>query len=220
MQWFSEDEIISMLPAADRERMAAACAEFEREIEVRRADALEAKNTAEFIDAANSYLDLADSFSRPAWMLDLFAWRGAAGAPGEFWPVFLANWSMCDGVADLKEDLLDQLYEVTGQEPALTYQEAVDREFFAGLPKSVTVYRGCSRVHAEGISWTRNRKTAEFFARPHRVPVTDPVIVTARVRKERIFAVLTDRQESEVLCDPRIIRIEPLCATGRAPHAA
>jgi hypothetical protein len=56
------------------------------------------------------------------------------------------------------------------------------------------------------MSWTLDRKVAEAFARGHRVLVDDPVVAEAVVEREAVFAVLHERQESELLIDPRRLR--------------
>jgi hypothetical protein len=174
--------------------------------------AVQAESITTFLTEANKCLGLADSVSRLKVMMVLFEWREnhTDGLdPNEFWRVFLDNWFACDGVAEYAYDVERRLLDAKSYVPASTFYNAEALAFFDALPAMVTVYRGCSREHVDGICWTRSRKTAEFFASGHRFPVVDPIVATGRVRKERIYAVLTDRKESEVLCRPKVIKVEP-----------
>ena len=79
--------------------------------------------------------------------------------------------------------------------------------FFDQLPDQVEVFRGCSRPRVRGVSWTTDRDVAAGFAQGHRsILVPDPVIVSAVIPKGAVFIVGTDRQESEVILDPRQLR--------------
>lgn len=76
-----------------------------------------------------------------------------------------------------------------------------------GLADIVTVYRGCStreRKHPRGISWTLSRDRAEWFAR--RFAFGKPTIVLeAIISLGSILFVTHDREESEVIIDPKDI---------------
>jgi hypothetical protein len=125
--------------------------------------------------------------------------------------VFLEHWPNCDDTWSCNNRLLLLLRKATGQLSTPPYYTAEQRAFFDDLPETVTVHRGCSRARVAGISWTTELSVAMQFARGHRgIRVPQPVIATAQVLKNEIFAVLTDRSESAVVCSPpRILKIEP-----------
>jgi hypothetical protein len=74
------------------------------------------------------------------------------------------------------------------------------------------VFRGCSRARVCGIAWTMERTIAEGFARGHRgIRVPDPVVASALIPKDAIFFATDDRNENEIVLNPRRLRglIEP-----------
>jgi hypothetical protein len=80
-------------------------------------------------------------------------------------------------------------------------------DFYHGLPEMAEIFRGCSADRVRAISWTTDREVALDFAGGHRgIRVKNPVLATAKVRKEDIFAAVTLRKESEVIIDPRRLR--------------
>lgn len=67
------------------------------------------------------------------------------------------------------------------------------------LPDEVTIYRGCQAgVNENGLSWTLDKKKAEFFANRFS---KDGIILERTISKNDIVAVLTGRGESEVICE-------------------
>jgi hypothetical protein len=61
-----------------------------------------------------------------------------------------------------------------------------------------------------GLSWSIDPVKAMEFAVGHRsIPVPDPVLVTAKIKRKDIFAVMTERGESEIICAPsKILSID------------
>jgi hypothetical protein len=117
----------------------------------------------------------------------------------EFWCVFGNTWSACDRTWHHRRDLLKWLRRYS---PPILSDDG--RAFLDRLRKPVQVYRGCSRQRVRGISWTADPKVAEEFARGHRgIGVPDPVIASAVIPATAVFAVLVDRDESEIVLDPR-----------------
>lgn len=77
---------------------------------------------------------------------------------------------------------------------------------FSELDDTVTVYRGVTSHNAKNtkaLSWTLDRKTAEWFA--HRFG-EEGTVYEAQIDKEHICALFTGRNESEVIVDPRYLR--------------
>jgi hypothetical protein len=85
---------------------------------------------------------------------------------------------------------------------ALLTSDRPKREFFMGaefekLPETLTIYRGYQpRKNKIGYSYTISKEKATWFAnRFHK----DGEVDTKKVKKSRVFAYLTRRNESEVL---------------------
>lgn len=152
------------------------------------------------IAAAGEHLIWFSSQTRLPAMLDYL--RGASR--DLFWPVVLDWWSCCDATWPWRRQLLRELRR---HGPGLEYQSAEDRARFAALPTRIPVFRGCSRARVRGASWSTDPEVAAGFARGHRgIRVPDAVVARAEIDKAAIFAFLTDREESEVLLDPRGLR--------------
>ena len=127
--------------------------------------------------------------------------------PDVFWPVFLETWSACDATWDWRGPLLTLLRAARKKRPAIHYMSGDSIELFDGLPDPTPIYRGCSASRVRGISWTIERSIALRFKRGHRfITVPTPVLAEAVVRKDAIFCTIADREESEVLIDPRRLR--------------
>lgn len=129
----------------------------------------------------------------------------ASEGPDVFWDVFHKLWSNCDNTWSLQDDVLDAL-EWFGQDG--DYMTDEQQAYLSGLNADrysrVTVYRGCSRARIHGLSWTTNPKVAQEFARGHRgITLPDPVVVKAKIRKSSIITAILDREEDEIILDPR-----------------
>jgi len=65
------------------------------------------------------------------------------------------------------------------------------------LPDEVTIYRGCQAgINENGLSWTLNKKKAEFFANRFG---KEGIILERKIPKSNIIAFLNGRGESEVI---------------------
>jgi len=120
-----------------------------------------------------------------------------------FWPVFLAQWTICDNTWNEGERLLRALRKHTRGAKPVTYFSNKQRRAFNRLPATITVHRGCSRSRVAGVSWTIDEAVAAGFARGHRrIRVPDPVIASGQIGREHVFALVEDRQERELILDP------------------
>jgi hypothetical protein len=156
------------------------------------------------VAAACSYSMMCDSGSRLAALVGLLQNAPAA----VFWRVLLERWMHCDNTWACMPDLLRLIrrHVVTDHPSAYLADNALG--FLQALPPVVTVYRGCSRQRVHGIAWTTDREVAEGFAHGHRfIPVPDPVVATGTLTRDLILAVFIDRNEKEVLVDPRDLKI-------------
>jgi hypothetical protein len=81
------------------------------------------------------------------------------------------------------------------------------------LPKAdkdgmIRVYRGITQTGGErGIAWTTDPKIAAKFANGagERIRIVGGVVITGRVRPSSVLAYLTERGESEVIVDHRLV---------------
>jgi hypothetical protein len=112
-------------------------------------------------DQTTTYLSLFGSHERtiPLWEATVDE------PPNVFWPVFLENWRICDGLWSLRQIMLSTLRRrVTALSP-IEFMKPADSRFYDSLPDCVTVFRGCGRRRVCGLPWTSHRKIAEYFAR-------------------------------------------------------
>ena len=86
----------------------------------------------------------------------------------------------------------------------LDYCTKKQQKFFDSLPQYVTIYRGCTKDEVDsedyGISWTTDKKVAEFFAKEYiRRDTKNGVVIESTIPKADIFGVMLNRNESEVI---------------------
>ena len=81
--------------------------------------------------------------------------------------------------------------------------EEDERQTFTQLPSEVEVFRGfCEDGRERGLSWTTDRKKAEWFAARLAVPGDMPRLAIGRVEKDKIVACFDGRGENEVVVFP------------------
>ena len=107
------------------------------------------------------------------------------------------HWSTLDNLFSW-HDMLRQL--LPGRTTLLLMNED-ERAAWRGLPNVVTIYRGCSEVNVDGLSWSLCPEIASRFptlAR-YKPPIgRRPLLATAEVAKRRVTAVKLDRGEQEI----------------------
>jgi hypothetical protein len=157
------------------------------------------------IQAANRCLSLCSSTQRLQKMISAIVDQ----PPEIFWPVWLDNWSTVDYGGHLHCHL-PVIFKRQGS--ALPHLNDEAKAHFDSLPNLLTVYRGCHERFKDGVSWTRSRKVAGYFASGGRYrPPSRPVIVTARIKKRSFNFYYCDntRHEAEIVCTPTIEAVEP-----------
>lgn len=80
-----------------------------------------------------------------------------------------------------------------------------EQQVYDSLEDAVTVFRGVTpynRRNIKVLSWTLDRRTAEWFA--HRFG-EEGTVYEAKIRKEHIHAYFNGRNESEVIVDPKYL---------------
>jgi hypothetical protein len=131
-----------------------------------------------------------------------------AASGGRFgWDLFVQIWPDCDA-SWLHQEAIKKL--ARSQSRRIEAMSESNQAFFASLPDEFAIYRGCSKSRIGGLSWSTDRDVATTFANGHRgIIVNNPVIGSAKIRKADVLAVFTERKESEVLCIPAFINVEP-----------
>lgn len=81
-------------------------------------------------------------------------------------------------------------------------------EYYNSLPDTVTIYRGIAigRAEQNGLSWTCNRKTAEWFANRFNIGDEKGYVLKGVIDKKDIFAYFNGRDEDEICCNSHKVR--------------
>lgn len=76
-----------------------------------------------------------------------------------------------------------------------------DYKIYQTLPDEITVYRGVAvRRNPNGLSWTPNLKTAQWFANRFNTETKKGYVQTAIVSKSKVLAYFNTRNEDEIVC--------------------
>jgi hypothetical protein len=108
------------------------------------------------------------------------------------------EWSAVDNLWEWRAELQLLLPART----CLLMMDHDERERWRELPDVVTIYRGCSSVNSDGVSWSLDRSVAVRFPNLMRYRPPEgcpPQLVTAVVPRSRIVAVELGREEDEVI---------------------
>jgi hypothetical protein len=84
--------------------------------------------------------------------------------------------------------------------------------YLKNLPETVPVYRGCPLNKVNGMSWSTDKDKATWFGNRFNFGGGKPpfdkecCLVTGQVAKADICAVFLERNEFEVVCDPKNVK--------------
>ena len=126
----------------------------------------------------------------------------------EYWRLLAEVWIDAEGVGYNRLAWLRLFSSSRSHKHELMTPE--EHAVFDALPEQVRVYRGAPLKHARGMSWTTALEVAERFAR---TSSSDGMVHTTTIPKAKAIAYLDGRKESEIVLDPRRIRIETSGAT-------
>jgi hypothetical protein len=145
----------------------------------------------------------ANTLTRLPLMLELLAKEQA----DTFWKVFAEVWPGCDDTWNYRGEVLKQMRRRRGERPELVGDNHALFESALDNKRGLSVLRGCSLSKLRGLSWTTSTGVAGAFAKGHRgIPVAEPVIVSAFAPVEALFFVSIDREEGELVLDPKRLR--------------
>ena len=132
----------------------------------------------------------------------------------QYWELVREAWMSAEVTLPDKACWLSLLQsDRPGRDHLMTQEE---HEALSQLPEVIRIFRGCgSHDGIGGLSWTLNRARAKMFAfyacGPRRLVLTAnhqgsiPVVAEATVAKRYVIAHVLDRQEEEIIVDPRNI---------------
>lgn len=131
--------------------------------------------------------------------------------------LFLEHWPMCDAPWDFRSYLARELRYTLMHVSLRDCLSEEAREWFDALPMQIDVFRGCQRGRERGLSWTRDIGVAVKFAQGMRCINHVPTLMMATIPKQHVFGVFLDRNEREIVVDPRRLqRLRPLPASAAA----
>jgi hypothetical protein len=173
---------------------------------------IERLNGLTFADAANKLGEF-DSHSRST-ALQLVLLRSTV--PTDTLRVFLEWGNVCDAPWWGRSVIADCLRHSLRKVALADCLGPDELTFYNALPAIISVWRGCEQGRERGLHWTTDRAVAEGFAEGKRCTNKRPTLVQAQIPKPHVFAVFVNRQESEIVLDPRRLRSVshvPYCRT-------
>ena len=120
----------------------------------------------------------------------------------EYWHLLHDVWTDTENLHQWGERRIKTLIDAPRPGRYEHFMSDEDREVFEALPAQVTIHRGFADIYWMGWSWTLDEARAEWFAKrfAHRGLGQ---VMTATVPKKKIIAYLGDRNESEIVYNPR-----------------
>jgi hypothetical protein len=153
--------------------------------------------------AADQRLMICNSYERPhqLWM-EMLRERTARGRIA----LFLEWWNVCDAPWAYRGVFTKLLREALKEVALRGMLPKDDRDWFDGLPELIPIYRGGDIARERGLSWTTDENVARGFARGKRCINTFPTLLSAVIPKRHVFAVISGRNEHEIVVDYRRLR--------------
>jgi hypothetical protein len=142
------------------------------------------------------------------YRLDAFSDIEHLVTPEKYWELLGMVWSDSENIWQNLGAWIDYFSdERPGREHMM---EEDEREAFAQLPDTLTIYRGyCRGSNMKSCSWTLDQKRAEWFAKRFAVVngPDSPRVAEGVVAKSDVIAYFTERQESEIVVLPDAVDI-------------
>jgi hypothetical protein len=126
--------------------------------------------------------------------------------PADTARVYLQWGNVCDAPWAGRRVIADRLRDALREVGLRDLLGSDARAFYDSLPALIAVYRGCEKGRERGLHWTTDRAVAERFASGQRCFNRFPTLVRAVIPKQHVFAVFADREEIEVVVDPKRLR--------------
>lgn len=155
--------------------------------------------------------------------LEAFADCAELMSDADYWELLGSIWTDSENIWQMEDLWLEYLdsdrgdrTQIMGISETPDDVAASNAKTYSELPSEVEVYRGFSlEERQQGLSWTTNRKVAEFFARRLSQQGDHPQIVHGRVSKSDVIACFNDRNEEELVVLPE--NVEVFCVESIGP---
>lgn len=141
---------------------------------------------------AADHLKWCDSFTRLPQLIALHSCM----APADWLRLLGDEWTVCDNIGRYRLELR-RLLPRTG--PVLEMMTGEEQAAYRSLPERLTVFRGCGINNMLGACWSLAPGVAARFPTLNRYRQSEPLLVTATVKRERVLAVKLDREEVEII---------------------
>jgi hypothetical protein len=151
---------------------------------------------------------ISNSFDRMDHIIELYKFQTGVTFDVDEWERILGEkWTSCDRI---RTSLANLRLCLGTRGPKRNMMTAEENAAYDALPDTVSVYRGCDKSAMTGACWSLNRRVANRFPFLIRFRAISPVLVTARVKKNRILAVKLGRGEEEIITfSARRVNVEP-----------
>ncbi|MDT7818293.1 MAG: hypothetical protein QOJ42_8209 [Acidobacteriaceae bacterium] len=117
------------------------------------------------------------------------------------------EWVWFHNISDNLEEL-GEVFPLYG--PVRTMMTPEENAAYDALPDILTAHRGCDAGWLDGLSWSLNKKVANWFAFYPLTQAEEPTLVTARVEKKFVMAIKLGRGEEEIITfGADVQRVEP-----------
>jgi len=111
----------------------------------------------------------------------------------EYWDFLSWLWVDTENVYENFETWVKLLF-CKFEEPQLMMNDD-EKEVYDNLPHIIKIYRG--GVNDEGLSWTLNKDTAEWFAKRYN---KNYKVFSKEISKKNVLAYIDTRKEEEIIC--------------------
>ncbi len=137
-------------------------------------------------------------FHQDEWKVYALNEAFVAGFSGKtYWVLLRETWEMLHNLYGQRRTWRELLMVRMNPGPK-SAMSVSEKETFAALPPTLTLYRGARPDQVDGLSWTTDLEVAKFFAER-----TQGDVYVVKVPKSRVIMYLSGREESEVIIDTR-----------------
>jgi hypothetical protein len=172
------------------------------EAEIKKKQMAYVEEAADDHERADRRLAICSSYERTTCLVEEMSKASASRRLS----LFLEHGNMCDAPWAWRSVLAGLLRLALTEVKLVDHLEPDARAWFSALPSIVPIWRGCDWYTVRGLHWTTNREVAAEFAQSKRCTNHEPTLVQAVIPKEHIFAVFVNRNENEIVVDPRRLR--------------
>lgn len=156
-------------------------------------------------DDIYSILMWADSFSR---MQAFLLFKDQIEDSVLYWKALREAYQNSDNLYQLKHEIIKCFLSIRPHKDHLMNKDEL--ALLSSLPNKVKIFRGMTVSEADskeyGISWTLDKKVAEFFAftygRNHDTADQNKTVVSVDIQKKQIQALFNGRNENEIITTP------------------